>query len=216
MIVRVIGDVHGKMGGYFDILDNLYEEYPSEDVYTIQIGDMGFSEEYRQRERWMSVSDKYENDHHVFFGGNHDDYDHYFDTKGSLGDFGEIPFLSNSFFMRGAYSIDKSARTIGRDWWEEEELGWQRSNEAFERYIELKPERMFTHDAPEKVAERMFFYERKDISTHTGQVLDKMFDAHKPKQWFFGHWHRDAKTSIFKTEFVCLNELGYIDIKVED
>lgn len=209
MIVRIIGDVHGKLGGYFDILDDLQSSVNR--IRSVQIGDMGFGEQYKQRSRRMNRGNKFDGSHHLFFGGNHDDYDAYDQAEGSLGDFGEIPFIPDSFFVRGAKSIDKDQRTVGHDWWREEELDWKRSNEAIERYLKMKPELMFSHDAPDSVAEKMF---REDnISSHTSKMLEEMFNGHQPDKWFFGHWHRDESLHIKGTQFLCLDELSYTDLE---
>ena len=211
MIARIIGDVHGKIDGYFDVLDDLYSSYEDEDLRSLQIGDMGFEEEYRARFRYMNQSEEYDTDEHVFFGGNHDNYD----TIGwaeALGDFGRVPFISSSFFVRGAQSIDKDMRTEGHDYWSEEELSWKRSNEAVNEYIKLEPDYVFSHDCPGSVAGELF--PSKDlVNSHTNNLLSEMFSQHKPRRWIFGHWHSDQTEVISGTEFTCLGELSYIDLE---
>jgi len=212
MVVRIIGDVHGKIGGYFDVLDDLYKSYDDDELRSVQIGDMGFEDEYRKRLRYMGSTEMYDPDHHVFFGGNHDDYDA-IDWSGALGDFGPIPFVPDSFFVRGAYSIDEDMRVQGHDHWDREELSWKRSNAALEEYIKSEPRYMFSHDCPGSVAEQMFDF-NEDINSHTSSLLDEMFSQYKPQRWFFGHWHENRTKTIRGTEFSCLEELSYIDMKV--
>lgn len=207
MHVLVIGDVHGKIGGYFDLLDDFVERYSrSQDLYSLQLGDFGFGDTYTKRENEFGRSRHLDSDKHVFFGGNHDDYDRYGQVDGALGDFGEIPFIEDSFFVRGAFSIDKESRTLGKDWWKEEELGWKQSKNALDRYIETKPKHVFTHDGPAVVTEKMF-PEKETFSSNTGKLLSEMIRQHKPKTWTFGHWHETKKFEFGETTFQCLGEL---------
>jgi hypothetical protein len=80
---------------------------------------------------------------------------------------------------------------------------------------------MITHDVAFSAAEKMFFssgrplYGQKKYKTRTSEALDTMFQIHKPKINFFGHWHFDADDMIDGTRFICLNELSYCDIDRE-
>lgn len=214
MRVLVIGDVHGKIGGYFDRITEFLDRHKhlaDEELYSIQLGDFGFGDTYMQRENRFERSRRLDSDKHVFFGGNHDDYDEYDEVVGSLGDFGEIPFIEDSFFVRGARSIDREARTAGRDWWKAEELDWKESREALKRYIEVKPKYVFTHEGPQIITEKMF-PTKETISTNTGKLLDEMFEAHQPDRWMYGHWHETKKKDVNGTMFQCLGELETTDI----
>lgn len=205
--VLLIGDVHGKIGGYFDVLNDFIQQYSRTDEnYTLQLGDFGFGDTYQQRENRIERGHRYDADKHVFFGGNHDDYDKYEDVTGSLGHFGEIPFIDESFFVRGAESLDKDARTVGYDWWKEEELDWRQSNEAIEQYIEVEPKHVFTHDAPHSAADQIF-PEKTNFGTHTSHLLQQMLESHRPDTWTFGHWHKTRSMELSGTTFQCLGEL---------
>jgi predicted phosphodiesterase len=214
--VLIIGDTHGKMGGYFDRLDEFVESNSNYlgDLYSLQIGDFGFEDNYRQRENWFEKSAKYDSKNHVFFGGNHDEYPIPEWTNG-LGHFGEVPFIPNSFFVRGAKSVDEEARTAGHDWWPEEQLNWMQSKNALEKYIDVEPKYMFSHDAPQEAAEKMFFWKDPD-ETNTSKLLQEMFEAHKPDLWIFGHWHISTKTQIENTTFRCLDELETMILEFEN
>ena len=218
MRVLVIGDVHGKIGGYFDRITKFLDRHKhlaDEDLYSIQLGDFGFGDTYMQSKNRFERSRRLDSDKHVFLGGNHDDYDEYDEAVGSLGDFGQVPFIENSFFVRGAKSIDEDARTVGHDWWRAEELGWKRSKEAIERYVEVEPEVMFSHDAPQSVAGQMF-PSKTNFETHTGKMLEEMFKRHKPEKWLFGHWHKTKTMNIDETAFQCLGELETINLIQEN
>lgn len=205
--ILIVGDVHGKIGGYFDRLDAFLDrnKHDLADLYSVQIGDFGFKDTYRQRAKQFGRSHKYDMENHKFFGGNHDEYP-IPDWAGALGHFGEVPYVPNSFFVRGGKSIDEEARTAGYDWWPEEQLNWKQSKQALERYISLEPKHVFSHDAPQVVAGQIFPAKNHN-PTNTGKLLQEMFDAHQPKTWTFGHWHKTKSMAVGDTLFQCLDEL---------
>ena len=210
--VLVIGDVHGKTGGYFDLLEDFVTRYSrTENTYTLQLGDMGFTDTYQQIENRFERSDKLDSENHFFLGGNHDDYSEYGQMENALGDFGEVPFVPGGFFVRGAKSLDKEARTMGADWWPQEELDWKQTKEAIDQYIKTEPRIVFSHDVPQNVADKMF-PSKPNYVTNTGRLLQTMFGEHKPEKWFFGHWHRNKTYETPKTTFHCLKELGTKEI----
>lgn len=211
--VLIIGDVHGKIGGYFDRLDEFVDQ-PGEDLYSLQLGDFGFSDTYLQRERRFEKSWKYDSENHLFFGGNHDDYDNYGEVKGALGHFGGVRFIPNSFFVRGAKSIDEKSRTAGHNWWPEEQLNWKQSKEALDEYIKMEPDHVFSHEAPQLVAGR-FFPSKENHPTNTGKLLQEMLDVHQPKTWTFGHWHKTSSMEVGGTLFQCLDELDTAVLEID-
>lgn len=206
-MIRIIGDVHGHYAEYVKIATQ------SDTHYTLQLGDMGFSYRHFQKCGLSSAQ-------HMFFGGNHDNYDLYNLCPNALGDYGmiKLPGEKPFFFVRGAYSIDKKYRTIGIDWWEREELTVEQGQKALELYSKVKPTLMITHDCPEVMRE-VFLSKNmgmmggnKKIITRTGNLLQKMFEIHQPKLHIFGHWHQSIREKIDDCMFQCLNELEYIDI----
>ena len=147
---------------------------------------------------------------HSLFGGNHDNYDVIGDCPNNLGDYGEVTLGGVTlFYVRGAWSIDHAMRIQGRDWWPEEELSYRQCQEVLGMYQELKPELIITHECPAEVTEAMGF---NLIRTRTGELLQQMFDQHKPREWFFGHYHIDWKQTVKGTQFQCLPELHHVNI----
>lgn len=188
----VIGDVHGKLDLYIDkVIDH---EGP-----TLQLGDMGFNYDA------LSVLDPHQ---HKFFGGNHDNYDKYDDCPHSLGDFG---IWNNVFYMRGAWSIDQAYRTEGESWWRREELNYTESLECLSVYATVKPNVVITHECPQFLGDDLFHYQ-PNISTHTGLLLQQMYDEHQPERWLFGHHHKDASIYRGPTLFQCLGELTTTEV----
>lgn len=189
MNILLIGDVHGKFDAYCDIIKN-------HNGISIQLGDFGFDEEHQQ---FLNTIDYSKNK--VLFG-NHDYYPMLYSPH-SLGDFG---MYNNIFYVRGAYSIDKMWRKESIDWFENEELTYTECNKALDLYCKHKPKIVISHDCPTFLRELLFdipFNER----TITSELLDQMFEFHKPEKWYFGHHHQSIMKIINNCEFRCLNEL---------
>lgn len=113
-------------------------------------------------------------------------------------------------------------------------------HKAKELYLKTKPVIIATHEAPTKAAVKMLegigvaggheqcptddavrakgdeyqYYKAKlgCVNTRTSQVLQQMFDGHKPKHWVFGHYHLDRTFDIEGCTFHCLNELSMKEI----
>lgn len=199
MNLTIIGDVHGKVDKYKEIVDQC--------DLSICVGDFGFEKE------WNWHIDNVPFDHHYIVGGNHD-YGPYLPITGrpcpSLGNFHADVHL---FTVRGAKSIDHFHRTEGVDWFVNEELTYNEGLVAFDAYVDCKPNIVVSHDCPQSIKMLLFGYPDK---TDTNQLLEAMFEAHQPKLWVFGHYHRSVDVVINGTRFVCLNELETLTINVGD
>ena len=82
----------------------------------------------------------------------------------------------------------------------------------------VHPRIMITHDCPETVAREMFIKPRgwTQYKTRTGAAFEEMFQRWKPECWVFGHWHHNMDVILDGTRFVCLNELAYMDIDLDN
>jgi len=203
--IRFIGDVHGAYGAYLDCIGDAER--------SVQVGDFGMGFLHHCDIEHMHT--KVNPEQHKFIRGNHDDpamckaFPHY------------IPDCSyddelSMFFMGGAWSIDRWARTEGINWWPDEELNYAQLSEAIDIFERVKPAYVVTHDCPFSVAQTLF----KDVAaypvrpTDTSRALDLMLKAHQPKMWLFGHWHHHCREVIEGCEFVCLDINQAIDIEV--
>lgn len=192
--ITIIGDVHGKYEQYHQILRKT-ELHP----YTVQLGDFGFK--YETLKNVDSTK-------HLIIPGNHDNYHMCYRYPHFLGDYGYTSLNKVEFFYyRGAYSIDRQYRTIGIDWWEEEQVPIDQFMKARELYRETKPKIVITHDCPQNIASRMLLPHQKTYENMTGWALQELFNIHEPDYWFFGHWHRSRTIKHGKTLFLCINEL---------
>ena len=212
-MIRIIGDVHGKLDQYIAMT--------KECDWSVQVGDMGFD-----------YTPLVEVDHnaHRFVGGNHDNYDTYTNTPHSLGDYGEWRMGGvEFFFVRGSVSIDALPRVSNyilsghKTWWYEEELSMEELEDAIDLYEQVKPDVMITHDCPNSIKDNFssaqvmrHFGWPEDYACRTQQALSVMFQIHQPKLHFLGHWHRNWHKEINGTHFFVVDELSWLDLKMEN
>lgn len=183
----IIGDVHGKIKKYQWLLDYHQPQH------SIQVGDFGFKWEHDWHLKNVDSSK-----HKIVFG-NHDYYP-YIDKPHSLGN---CSYWNEVFTIRGAHSIDQHMRTEGKDWFRNEELNNFEQLNVLDNYVNTKPDVVVSHDAPKSVVNHMFGYE----TSSTRNLLEHMFQEHRPKLWIFGHFHESKTATILGTRFECLKKL---------
>lgn len=193
-----IGDAHGQY--------DRYVKMARKRDHTLQIGDLGFK---------YGCLENLDPERHKIVAGNHDNYDTIINYPHYLGDCGFHALGGTEFFfLRGAYSIDRDQRTIGLDWWSQEEIPIEKFMEIRAEYRERKPRIVITHTCPESIAPN--FLEPRNAHrvhvTKTGFMLDELFNAHQPELWVFGHFHVSKSITEGCTKFVCLNELESLDV----
>lgn len=207
--VRIIGDVHGNWIEYCKIIDEL-----PKDTISIVVGDMGigFGPE-------VTHYDPIKNEplfpNNFFIRGNHDNpgvcrkHPRYI-PDGTY-------FRNKIFCVGGAISIDQAWRTEGVSWWRDEELSYSELQDMIDKYIELKPDYVITHDGPESIIQRMFsFYIPGVYPSRTRVAFDTMLREHKPKWWVFGHWHKTRKIEVDGTNFICLGINDFVDMEIDN
>lgn len=196
MNTLVIGDPHGKLDEY----ENIVRFADFYGYNTLSVGDNGFQKEWEWGLKHLNA------EKHRWLHGNHDSMD-YVDTPLSLGHFG---VWNGIFTIRGAYSIDRSARIQGRDWFPDEELNHTQMNQCFDLWEKMKPQIVVTHDCPSSVCDQLFNFDNGHSVTR--KFLEELFAVHQPKQWVFGHYHARRDKTINGTRFICLPELNWIKI----
>lgn len=194
-----IGDVHGKLKSYLNLIGNLPE--------SIQVGDMGIG--FTHFPEWDKK--------HKFIRGNHDSPKECRAHPNYLGDYGITE--DGIFFVSGAFSIDymwrKNHNLFNPDhlvWWPDEEIAEGEFEKILSFYQSTKPEIVVAHDAPNFVKEHLPIggnvEDKKQFSNRTSNLLmEDMFKIWQPDIWVFGHYHVSAKFRVQRTKFVCLNEL---------
>jgi predicted phosphodiesterase len=199
----ILGDVHGKYRRLHEILRKK-NKYPR----IVQVGDFGFD---------YATLDNISVNQFVFFGGNHDNYDKINSCPNNLGDYGYVENFGGCsfFFIRGAYSIDKMYRTIGIDWWKNEELDATNFENALALYSSIKPNIMLTHDCPLDMYDYLLEPWQQRFNNRTSYFLQQCFEVHQPKLWVFGHFHKSFDMTLKGTYFKCVNELEIYKIPEE-
>lgn len=189
MKIKFIGDVHGKVKRYKDKIKKRDFDI------SIQIGDFGFKNEH---EIMKSI---FKEKNYVLFG-NHDYYPA-LNNEYSVTPSGGM-FKGLFFAVRGAFSIDRVVRKENFDWFANEEITNAEAYEIIDRYIEAKPEIVVTHDCPRSIQKEIWDIDNTSI---TANLLETMFQQHKPKLWIFGHHHESVTKEFEGTTFRCLAEL---------
>lgn len=211
--IRLIGDVHGKWDAYAALIKDV--------PVSIQVGDMGVGFFNPETETYsMPPEDLMVKGSHKYIRGNHDNPNFFNLSPYSIKDGTTEEVFGggsgNWMFCGGAYSVDHHLRTIGVDWWGDEELTIHRFIKIINNYEIVKPKVMVTHDCPQSLLSENFFDRKIEGSSRTRQALQAMLESHQPEFWFFGHWHKTICEKIGKTTFVCLAELDYVDFDGTD
>lgn len=220
MITRVVGDIHGNIGTYFNLIKITDK---SDHSGSIQIGDFGVG--FGRPEHWHSEIDKKNFEFNSrFIRGNHDEPAVCRSMKSWIPD-GTIE--TDVMFIGGAWSIDNPnsppgwyKRTENVNWWADEECSDSQFEQFMKTYLEVKPRVLITHDCPDFVAHEIFWkngiIQGRQYYHRTGEWLGKMVHKHEPDFVFFGHWHHSIAQKVGKTMYVCLGELDHIDIDLSD
>lgn len=190
-----VGDVHGKFKDLNMALIGVDDD-------VIQVGDLGigfpgvpYPPKFFTQFRWLR--------------GNHDNPQVARNHPNYLGDYGTFKGI---YFIGGANSFDKEQRTIGIDWWPDEELSYLDMENAISECISAKPAIIVTHDCPQSVANKIGI----SGNTRTRLGLQAIFEYHKPKFWIFGHHHKQFRENITGTQFIGLGILEVFHLENSD
>jgi hypothetical protein len=211
MLIRFIGDVHGRFAQYKRIIANVEN--------SIQVGDMGVG---FRRNGGARDGELYSNPphyamvraNHRFIRGNHDNPAVCRQHSQWIAD-GHIE--DDVMLIGGALSVDRQWRTEGYDWWADEELSSSELGILVDLYAVARPRLMITHDCPESVAVRMCVLsgrDKLDFPSRTRQAFQSMFELRQPGLWIFGHCHASFDSVLDGTRFICLAGLEYRDIEI--
>lgn len=209
--IAFITDTHGFTANLKTALETYDRVY--------HLGDLGFSNSFERAE-------PYDNKLRLV-AGNHDLYSQLYtnqqgphNPKFYLGSYGSVENIPNSFFVRGARSMDQKLRRPYVNWWPEEELNWLEQFHCFENYrkiskprnvkslanVKLSPVDLFlSHAAPNFMAQEVLEQD-DDIfrDTSTEHFLKDIWTYNPPKVWIFGHYHKHFDKTLHGTRFICL------------
>lgn len=223
----ILGDSHGS----WVPLKHKIERIDIRDCYLIHVGDVGvgFGWSFEKEFEWFQEMNEWFKDRNIEFlaiRGNHDD-DTFFDGRVDLSNFKLLKDYTHLIindelylFVGGAISVDRSQRTLGRDYW----LG-----EGFKLDATKIPENvdvLITHTGPSWIgpgSDNGFVVQffsvdkllKQELDIERGD-MDKLYDLTKPKYWYLGHFHRyqtvktsECTTVILDCNQIILHENGY-------
>lgn len=191
-IIPIYGDTHA----YFDDLHGLADGLPA----GIHVGDFGWG--FREIDPEIRAD-------FLKWGlrairGNHDNPAIAKADELYLGDYGVTE--DGIFYVSGAKTPDfdihrrmMEAELDRRDpsWWPEEQLTYEELQEASVLYEETKPDIVVTHDAPGCLTKALIAAAMtlnpggpsEPEYNVTTRAFDHFLNLHRPKYWYFGHWH---------------------------
>lgn len=219
----VFGDIHGAWGDAEDVIRKAIEEQGPFDL-IIQVGDMGFgfpgvrpwTYAPKGKLRWVD--------------GNHENFSLLY--KRHLNNFGYDPyhviwprgwkkFLNNWTYMPrgtiedgilyigGAASIDKHRRTLGVNWWAEENITYadeERTLKAIEAY-DGDIHTVISHTCPTTFSMAPVL-RGPEFATNNRKFLEFVRKEVMPDRWFFGHFHAPLTGRYEGCDWQCIDMAG--------
>ena len=213
MEIIVVGDLHGDWGSINKLINDKQPDI------ILQCGDFGWWPKmevtkpvlYGKQVSWLLKGIKRKETKVYFCDGNHEEhtalcqdglihemYDGVY--HGSRGSILSLPDGRNVMFIGGADSIDKNARTIGHDWFYEENISLSQFDMAmaFDGEIDI----VISHTCPASFDIHKSFGKNEDPNRI---ALQYILEKYKPSQWFFGHWHINKEGKVGDTYWTCLD-----------
>jgi predicted phosphodiesterase len=229
--ITFIGDVHGRIPEYLEIIKGC--------EYSIQLGDMGLDYSLIRNidpERHQFVPGNHDNYRDLSFRFYFRDWEVPLCAGSEYGLHDKRGYGTKQFagmfvtYIRGGYSIDRHLRTPGVDWFDEEELSYTmlHSLPTFFNLAMIRGPRftqlVVSHECPAFLVSDYPYLRQGDIweysskpyqPSRTAQALEKAWKDTdvKPKVWVFGHHHVAMDEIIDGTRFICVPELGTVELE---
>jgi predicted phosphodiesterase len=218
----IIGDLHG---GYPDVLHKI-RKHELEDTSFIQVGDWGLGFQKKASDiKALSLIDKFlqEKQNYLYIiRGNHDNkwfWDHR-DTFNleyvKLVQDYEVLEIENKrvFFIGGGISIDRSARTSGKDYWPDEKVVFDEALLKSAQNIDM----VISHIAPKEAWPYTFdaiVHHYIEIENELAadlknerQIMSSIYSSLKDagcREWYYGHYHQSHKEEKNGIRFRCID-----------
>lgn len=185
-----LGDIHGD----FSVLNKI------EANLIIQVGDFGYWPKSQDAKKKITTKVPV-----WFVDGNHEDHWALKEELVLPETVKYIPRMTvkeinglNALFVGGALSIDKHLRTLGKDWFPEEQLT---PNEVLKEVPRI--DMVVSHTGPTEFVEQLgLSYLIPDQST---ECLSYILKEHTPKYWIFGHFHLSARGFTKNCKWQCID-----------
>lgn len=202
-----VGDSHGNFANFNSVVESALAALGEVEVSEIvSVGDFGFWPRFG-----LSYSKGNFDQKVRFIDGNHEDFDALHATT-LPNDYWQCEhvargtFENGVFFMGGASSIDKARRTIGRDWFEAENISYAEFYAAAEVAETNDVNVMCCHDSIMSAYPRLIGGNKGErVSDPNAEALEQLFQIASPKVYIHGHHHVTTRYQIADTTFVSLN-----------
>lgn len=211
-MIYITGDTHGVLDiNKLEKLKNL-----NKDDYIIILGDFGYpsfvsTHDIKIKEYYSKFRCKI-----LFIDGNHENFEKLNSYKIENWKSGKVQFISDNIIhlMRGeiynidghtiltcggAFSIDYYIRTLGYDYFLEENLTQREFNYMLNNLEKHnnKVDYILTHTPCEYVMQ-LLYGDRHYINDSTSKALNYLCDNIEYKRWFSGHCHMDTEIYGYK------------------
>jgi Icc-related predicted phosphoesterase len=219
MKVLIVGDVHGRFSHLNAALAKTQPEL------CIILGEMGIWPNVNFMDMKTIKSDICPV---WFIPGNHEDYYYlnritsdeilpniFYKPRGSV----ESINGKTCVFLGGGFSIDYKYRTVGWDYFPDDELLTYADIEKIPD--DLVVDIVFSHTCPNAFTILSKDRERQ-FPDSSRVVLDKVLKKYQPVTWYFGHWHV-YKEGVYRhksgvTRWTCMNKIespnGYKAVEI--
>ena len=205
--IFICGDVHGHFSAFSEHLKKLAQAYPEDMLSVFVCGDFGYWPLDLNMDKDLIVPD---NVVVYFCPGNHEDWESL--NKLKLNDagmrevhprvwycsFGSTLTVRDKYFMflGGAESVDRFYRVPDVSWFKDEGISEEAMSELLSKKIHRPIDAVISHTCPDcvrgdtiMVCGRIYpVFANPDLGNSEEQ-LERFNKIHKPKSWFYGHFH---------------------------
>jgi hypothetical protein len=219
----VVGDVHAVWGA----LNTLINKKRPRTI--LQVGDFGYwprmaAAETQRRTYGRECPEKPKQPKaggaRIYFcPGNHEDWDS-LDRAESNELWPEVFYMAKGsthtlddgrvvLFMGGARSIDQEWRTLGLDWFQQEEIN-RRDMEALEANLPERVDIVISHTCPVEfpLNLRSMLGQAQQQNDWSQTALSRVLQILHPALWYFGHFHAPRTGYTAGCRWTCLDMAG--------
>jgi len=208
MKITVCGDIHSDLKSFDRVLSNAKS-------HVVQVGDLGIG--YHENDKYDPFTQFHCDYGWSFIHGNHDDPNLCNRYQNYLGRYHYDRYL-NILYISGGYTPVKSQDNeySSDKWVKEEQLNETEFQHVHYLTRKFRPNTIISHSCPYFIAKNLGF----DQYSKTKAGLEKTYNIWQPKNWIFGHFHKDFNRTIVNrhskrvTNFRCIPKNKFVEIEV--
>ena len=231
--IVVSGDIHGE---FTELVYRLCDRYGMTDTLLIVAGDCGFGFEkpgyYEHIYRRVLNKLNRSNNWIVMLRGNHDDPSYFNEEKIQYDRFRCVPDYSGLkacgrqiLCIGGAISVDRSSRSAGRSYWENEQPIFN-ADKLLDISSACRIDTVITHTSPSfcefVIKTGLDYWMEKDPTLSIDckmerEEIDKLLNflkqnGHPLSHWFYGHFHHSWTSRIDGILFSMLDIMEFKEL----